>query len=43
MPSLGWLVLPGPVADGAGTTRIYATAEGGRTWRRIDQAALRTA
>jgi photosystem II stability/assembly factor-like uncharacterized protein len=42
-PRQGWLVVPGPVADGAGTTRIYASADGGRTWHRIDQAALRTA
>jgi photosystem II stability/assembly factor-like uncharacterized protein len=40
-PSQGWLVVPGPVADGAGT-RIYTSADGGKTWRRIDQEALRT-
>jgi photosystem II stability/assembly factor-like uncharacterized protein len=36
-PSRGWLVMPG-----ASTERIYASADGGKTWRRIDQAALRT-
>jgi photosystem II stability/assembly factor-like uncharacterized protein len=41
-PRQGWLVVPGPVASGAGTTRIYASTDGGRTWHRIDQAALRT-
>jgi photosystem II stability/assembly factor-like uncharacterized protein len=41
-PGQGWLVLPGPAADGVGSTRIYASADGGRTWLRIDQAALRT-
>ena len=41
-PSQGWLVVPGPVANGAGTTRIYTSADGGKTWRRIDQEALRT-
>jgi photosystem II stability/assembly factor-like uncharacterized protein len=42
-PSQGWLVVPGPVANGAGTTRIYASADAGKTWQRIDQAALCTA
>jgi photosystem II stability/assembly factor-like uncharacterized protein len=41
-PRQGWLVVPGPVASGAGTTRIYASTDGGRTWHRIDPAALRT-
>jgi photosystem II stability/assembly factor-like uncharacterized protein len=41
-PRQGWLVVPGPVANGAGTTRIYASADGGKTWQRIDQEALRT-
>jgi hypothetical protein len=41
-PGQGWLVLPGPAANGAGTTRIYASADGGKTWQRIDQPALRT-
>jgi photosystem II stability/assembly factor-like uncharacterized protein len=37
-PSRAWLVTPG--TGGSNETRVYATADAGRTWRRIDLAAL---